>query len=905
MEPSFEQKISSPLGKGNSKAVASSSTSKARENAHQGFLAATAKSWERVFTNYRALPNLETAFSSFKEIYPRYCDTLAIESLRVQEYAHLEESGRVCLDYCGFGLFSYLQQFEDWESASFALSSLSVNLCSHALFGAAKEGTVECYIRKRIMDYLNIQDTDYSMVFTASRGASFRLVADAYPFSTARRLVTMYDYESESLGWLVQRAKEKGAKVSDVSFKWPSLRIVSTKLRKLLIAKGSRRRKRGSAAGLFVFPVQSRVSGAKYSYQWMSLAQQNKWHVLLDASALGPKDMDSLGLSMFKPDFIIASFYKVFGADPSGFGCLFIKNTAMQSVQNQSGAVALGIVRIIPYPNDWSSSESSIENPEEAEGPIIPEDDEDEVTDFEFPKSSQLIQGVPSFSGPMLGFDKFSSPEDGTGGAEHCKEEEDDDSSVCDSTGEVSRSPVFSEDGTENLFCLEVGTSPVGSASRTSLSDDQFSGPFSGPIHNPVYDGHFKSHGPSGLRNPLYEDDGPCNIGPNPKENGDSSIALANGNHDAVTDCVTRVSRLAEEGSVLLPNGNAQDVKAKNFGNSPESKECVPHIQGQILTETNKVADLSNAVGACEHSKNHIQHNEIEITEDLTGVVKAEEIAEEKHKWNQSESAIRRETEGDFRLLGRRDGSRLALGCTFSPLQNSEDMGSFGAGRRSFVSADHAVNSFHCPDGSSDFEENEHEKSDEEVDEQDQSEDRDHEIVCRSLDHADMLGLNKSTLRHRYLINWLVCSLLQLQHPGDGDVKSLVHIYGPQIKYDRGASVAFNLYDCHGKLIHPELVQMLADKNNLSLSIGFLRNLHVSENDPDVHFFEENRKATSKGLSKGRVALRMEVVTAALSILSSFEDVYKLWLFVARFLDAEFVLKELSGSRETVIKLGT
>ncbi|OMP12575.1 hypothetical protein COLO4_03008 [Corchorus olitorius] len=34
---------------------------------------------------------------------------------------------------------------------------------------------------------------------------------------------------------------------------------------------------------------KSRVRGAKYSYQWMALAQQNNWHVLLDAGSLGPK----------------------------------------------------------------------------------------------------------------------------------------------------------------------------------------------------------------------------------------------------------------------------------------------------------------------------------------------------------------------------------------------------------------------------------------------------------------------------------------------------------------------------------------------------------------------------------------------------------------------------------------
>ncbi|KAK0598682.1 hypothetical protein LWI29_036974 [Acer saccharum] len=94
-------------------------------------------------------------------------------------------------------------------------------------------------------------------------------------------------------------------------FKWPTLKLCSTDLRKQISNK--KRRRKDSAVGLFVFPVQSRVTGVKYSYQWMALAQQNNWHVLLDARSLGPKDMDSLGLSLFRPDFIITSFYRVFG----------------------------------------------------------------------------------------------------------------------------------------------------------------------------------------------------------------------------------------------------------------------------------------------------------------------------------------------------------------------------------------------------------------------------------------------------------------------------------------------------------------------------------------------------------------------------------------------------------------
>lgn len=189
------------------------------------------------------------------------------------------------------------------------MAYVSANLPTHALYGAAEEGTVEAYIRRRIMRYMNISESEYSMVFTASRGTAYKLLAESYPFHTNKGLLTVYDYESDAVSWMVASAKEKGAKVMNASFKWPNLRIAASDLKYKLQDK--KKKKDQSAKGLFVFPVQSRVTGAKYSYQWMSQAQSNKWHVLLDASALAPKDMDSLALSLFRPEFIVTSFYKV------------------------------------------------------------------------------------------------------------------------------------------------------------------------------------------------------------------------------------------------------------------------------------------------------------------------------------------------------------------------------------------------------------------------------------------------------------------------------------------------------------------------------------------------------------------------------------------------------------------
>jgi hypothetical protein len=170
---------------------------------------------------------------------------------------------------------------------------------------------------------------------------------------------------------------------------------------------------------------------------------------------------------------------------------------------------------------------------------------------------------------------------------------------------------------------------------------------------------------------------------------------------------------------------------------------------------------------------------------------------------------------------------------------------------------------------------------------------RDPEIVCRNIDHVDMLGLNKTTLRLRFLINWLVTSLLQLKLPVSDDEKvNLVHIYGPKIKYERGAAVAFNLRDRSRGLINPEIVQKLAEKEGISLGIGILSHIKILDSSRQ-HLEDTTLCRPMEGGRRDRRSscVRLEVVTASLGFLTNFEDVYKLWAFVAKFLNPTFIIE--------------
>lgn len=863
--------VDDPAGTEREPSVGSRSRSLARLDAQKEFLRATALAAERLFHTPSSVPRFEEAYSKFLTIYPKYKSSEKVDRLRENEYSHLCDpaAAKVCLDYCGFGLFSFLQGFQEWETSAFSLSEITANLCNHALYGGADKGTAEHDVKTRIMDYLNIPENEYGMVFTVSRGSAFKLLADSYPFQTNKRLLTMFDHESQSVNLMAQSAREKGAKTESAWFKWPTLKPCSTELRNL-ITKKKRRKRDASAVGLFVFPVQSRVTGSKYSYQWMALAQQSNWHVLLDAGSLGPKDMDSLGLSLFRPDFIITSFYRIFGADPTGFGCLLIKKSVMGCLKTRDGGTGSGIVRIAPvYPQYLSDSMDRLESRFGGFVDAVNEEEEDSPVHHNRKGSTQL----PAFSGAFTSaqveeFERELDYDDNYSDRDEASTLFEETDSI--SIGEVMKSPVFSEEGSsDNSFWIDLGHSPVGSDNSGQLNNPKMGSPLPVPwfakwktsrqlsprVHSKM------------SKNPVYDDS---------KLSFDDAVRSVS--HD-----LDRVNELPEEES---PESGFNDTTKQKLKGAVEASE--------IAEESVQENSITYELKKNSSSKRVLWHPSTD------GNGSTSEICQE----NISEgSRIRRETEGEFRLLDRREVNNRFHGNRLFGAEENDRVSSMD--RRVSLSIEdgtknnHVERPSHNPDvgeASSSMPMDDVASSAGDIDGDDWR--REPEIVCRHLDHINMMGLSTTSLRLRYLINWLIASLMQLRFPdpeGGGFGVPVVYIYGPKIKYDRGAAVAFNIRDIKKEVISPDFVQSLAEKHGISLGVGFLSHIRVAGNQKQRHVAVDLSdytfcRPTSTGSDDFSGSLvRVEVVTASLGFLSSFNDVYRLWAFVAKFLDPSFV----------------
>lgn len=253
-------------------------------------------------------------YERFVRKYPEYVKTGYIDRLRLENYRSMDLGRHVYLDYTGAGVYGDKQVREHQKML---LSGIYGN--PHSGNPTAMESTtlVE-QSRKYVLDFFCADPKVYDVVFTSNASAAVRLVAESFPFTDGKLVLTVDNHNS--LNGIREFAKQKGGKVAYVSLMGEEMRLNKEHMKKEL-ARPSK-----SGHNLFAYPAQSNFSSVIHSLKWVSYAQKRGWYVLLDVAAYVPTNR--LDLSEITPDFVVMSFYKMFGY-PTGLGALIAKKTGL------------------------------------------------------------------------------------------------------------------------------------------------------------------------------------------------------------------------------------------------------------------------------------------------------------------------------------------------------------------------------------------------------------------------------------------------------------------------------------------------------------------------------------------------------------------------------------------------
>ena len=232
-------------------------------------------------------------------------DDVYFSSLRAREFGRLDTAGCAYFDYTGSSLYAASLIRADAERL---LTAIDGN--PHA-----DPATAERVARTRadVLRWLDADEHDYTVIFTANASAAIRLVGESYPFGPGAALVLSADNHN-SVNGLRGFARRRGAPVCYLPID-ESLRLVAE-------PEGS--------SGLFAYPAQSNFSGVQHPLELIHAATAKGFDVLLDAAAYVPTN--ALSLRTYSPTFVAVSFYKVFGY-PTGVGALIVRRDALERLE--------------------------------------------------------------------------------------------------------------------------------------------------------------------------------------------------------------------------------------------------------------------------------------------------------------------------------------------------------------------------------------------------------------------------------------------------------------------------------------------------------------------------------------------------------------------------------------------
>ncbi|KAL8469454.1 hypothetical protein ACS0TY_032339 [Phlomoides rotata] len=289
-----------------------------------------------------------------------------IDEIRATEFKRLNDV--VYLDHAGATLYSEFQMEEIFKDLSSTLygnphSQSNSSLATSDIVGEA---------RRQVLSFFNASPGEYNCIFTSGATSALKLVGETFPWSSKSTYMYTMENHNSVLGIreyaLGEGAASIAVDIEDIadfdrrSCGKSTFKIVPHTVQRRGEVGRWNKHQMSDTYNLFAFPSECNFSGLRFNLDLVNTIKEGScempgtspphsghWMVLIDAakgSATSPPD-----LSKYKADFVVVSFYKLFGY-PTGIGALIARNEAAKLLKKtyfSGGTVAASIADIDFY----------------------------------------------------------------------------------------------------------------------------------------------------------------------------------------------------------------------------------------------------------------------------------------------------------------------------------------------------------------------------------------------------------------------------------------------------------------------------------------------------------------------------------------------------------------------------
>ncbi|MBI5031989.1 MAG: aminotransferase class V-fold PLP-dependent enzyme [Chloroflexi bacterium] len=170
------------------------------------------------------------------------------------------------------------------------------------------------------------------------------------------------------------------------------------------------------------------------------------------------------------------------------------------------------------------------------------------------------------------------------------------------------------------------------------------------------------------------------------------------------------------------------------------------------------------------------------------------------------------------------------------------------------------------------------------------------------LRHIATIGIDAIHTRVDCLTGWLLEQLTTLCHSNG---KPVVRVYGPVTTYERGGTITMNFYDVNGHFIDHRLIEVSANRANISLRTGCFCNpgggelaLGISAEELSICLPRSSERMTLDEFRRCIDDKSTGAVRISTGLVTTFADVYRMIEFSRGFIDktARQVQEDLSSA---------